>query len=63
MSSGGTGGGQEQVSRHASYMAPEQAQAKATEPARGRVPFLGMMLREMLVGKKPSGDGQQALAI
>ena len=44
------------------YMAPEQAQAKPTDQ-RADVYALGMMLREMLVGRKSSGgDGQQALA-
>ena len=43
------------------YMAPEQAQAKPTDQ-RADVYALGMMLREMLIGKKPSSDGQQALA-
>ena len=43
------------------YMAPEQAQAKPTDQ-RADVYALGMMLREMLVGRKPTSDGQQALA-
>ena len=43
------------------YMAPEQAQAKPTDQ-RADVYALGMMLREMLVGRKSSADAPQALA-
>jgi len=58
-SAGGTGG--EQVVGTLAYMAPEQAQAKPTDQ-RADVYALGMMLREMLIGRKSGGDGQQALA-
>jgi tetratricopeptide (TPR) repeat protein len=60
-SSGGTGNGTGKVVGTLAYMAPEQAQAQVTDQ-RADVYALGMMLREMLVGKKPGGDGQQALA-
>ena len=43
------------------YMAPEQAQARATDQ-RADVYSLGMMLREMLVGRTSPADGEQALA-
>ena len=55
------GSAPEQVVGTLAYMAPEQAQAKPTDQ-RADVYALGMMLREMLIGRKPSGDGQQALA-
>ena len=60
-SSSAGGSGVEQVVGTLAYMAPEQAQAKPTDQ-RADVYALGMMLREMLVGRKPTSDGQQALA-
>jgi tetratricopeptide (TPR) repeat protein len=60
-SSSAGGSNAEKVVGTLAYMAPEQAQAKPTDQ-RADVYALGMMLREMLVGRKPSGDGQQALA-
>jgi eukaryotic-like serine/threonine-protein kinase len=60
-SSSAAGTGADKVVGTLAYMAPEQAQAKPTDQ-RADVYALGMMLREMLVGRKPSGDGQQALA-
>ena len=60
-SSSAGGSNAEQVVGTLAYMAPEQAQAKPTDQ-RADVYALGMMLREMLVGRKTAGDGQQALA-
>ncbi len=60
-SSADGGNNAEKVVGTLAYMAPEQAQAKPTDQ-RADVYALGMMLREMLVGRKTAGDGQQALA-
>jgi Tfp pilus assembly protein PilF len=60
-SSSAAGTGAEKVVGTLAYMAPEQAQAKPTDQ-RADVYALGMMLREMLIGRKTGGDGQQALA-
>ena len=60
-SSSGAGTGADKVVGTLAYMAPEQAQAKPTDQ-RADVYALGMMLREMLVGRKVAGDGQTALA-
>ena len=60
-SSSKEGSAPEKVVGTLAYMAPEQAQAKPTDQ-RADVYALGMMLREMLVGRKAGGDGQQALA-
>ena len=43
------------------YMAPEQAQAKPTDQ-RADVYALGMMIREMLVGRQSTASGEQAVA-
>ena len=43
------------------YMAPEQAQAKSTDQ-RADVYALGMMFREILVGRRMPGAGEQAVA-
>ena len=59
-SSSATGTGDKVVGTLA-YMAPEQAQAKPIDQ-RADVYTLGMMMREMLIGRKPGGDGQQAVA-
>jgi serine/threonine protein kinase/Flp pilus assembly protein TadD len=59
-SSANTHSGVSQVVGTLAYMAPEQAQAKTTDQ-RADVYALGMMAREMLVGRT-GGDGQQALA-
>ena len=59
-SSQGTSGGVATVVGTLAYMAPEQAQAKPTDQ-RADVYALGMMFREMLVGR-PVADGQQAVA-
>lgn len=55
-----THSGVSQVVGTLAYMAPEQAQAKTTDQ-RADVYALGMMAREMLVGRT-GGDGQQAVA-
>ena len=60
-SSSAGGRNAEKVVGTLAYMAPEQAQAKPTDQ-RADVYALGMMLREMLVGRKTAGGGQQALA-
>src|SRR6185369_2103883 len=55
-----TGSGMSKVVGTLAYMAPEQAQAKATDQ-RADVYALGMMFREMLVGRT-RGDEQQTVA-
>ena len=59
-SSANTHSGVSQVVGTLAYMAPEQAQAKTTDQ-RADVYALGMMAREMLVGRT-GGDSQQAVA-
>jgi tetratricopeptide (TPR) repeat protein len=56
-----TGSGVTKVVGTLAYMAPEQAQAQATDQ-RADVYSLGMMLREMLVGRTSPADGEQAVA-
>jgi tetratricopeptide (TPR) repeat protein len=56
-----TGSGMSKVVGTLAYMAPEQAQALPTDQ-RADVYALGMMFREMLVGRTRSGDDQQAVA-
>ena len=58
--SASTGSGMSKVVGTLAYMAPEQAQAKATDQ-RADVYALGMMFREMLVGRT-RGDEQQTVA-
>ncbi|MGH9144838.1 MAG: protein kinase domain-containing protein, partial [Vicinamibacterales bacterium] len=55
-----TGSGMSKVVGTLAYMAPEQAQAKATDQ-RADIYALGMMFREMLVGRT-RGDEQQTVA-
>jgi tetratricopeptide (TPR) repeat protein len=59
-SSANTGSGVSKVVGTLAYMAPEQAQAKPTDQ-RADVYALGMMFREMLVGRA-GGDGEAAVA-
>jgi tetratricopeptide (TPR) repeat protein len=58
--SSNTAAGVSQVVGTLAYMAPEQAQAKPTDQ-RADVYALGMMFREMLIGRS-GGEGQQAVA-
>ena len=60
-SSANTGSGVSKVVGTLAYMAPEQAQAKPTDQ-RADVYALGMMFREMLVGRIGGGDSEQAVA-
>src|SRR3954471_22117743 len=55
-----TGSGASKVVGTLAYMAPEQAQAQSTDQ-RADVYALGMMFREMLIGRT-RGDDQQAVA-
>src|SRR5262249_44732190 len=56
-----TGSGSTKVVGTLGYMAPEQARALPTDQ-RADIYSLGMMMREMLVGRIAARDGEQALA-